>query len=324
MRARWECLHAEALAAVIRGERAIETRVDLDAQAGIAASTGSGLHLEEAPSKRHGVVVLDHALVLETTDAVEVCLGRRRSPRGRGVRGCMREVGVVAREEPVQDALRLREGTRVGEPEFDDQAILEGAEEPFDTALGFRGMGADPADAEFLEGAADLGRFGPTVQLLGQGERGAGITVKDPVAVRVGGTGQAVPPDELTEEQEVALGIFLQAEDPTEDFPGGVIDGSVQDEPRPAVFEPGVVAAVHLDQEAGLRHALAAAPMAGWAAGPGTANAGGAKQPLHGLAREAERLAVPQQFGEVMIVGARVSGAGEGEDAGPDSLRQAA
>ncbi|MDQ7839757.1 MAG: hypothetical protein RDU83_01860 [bacterium] len=270
-----------------------------------------------------GVIVLDGALVLEAADAVEVSLGRGRAPSGLGVRRGVSEASIVAWEKAIEHALGLRERARLGEAELDDQAILEGAKEPLDPPLGLWGMRTDPADAEFLEGASYLGGRGPALELLSQGEWGAGIAVEDPVAVGVGRSGEAIAPDDLAEEQEVAVGIFLQAEDAAEDLARGVIDGGVEHEARPAIFEPGVMAAVHLDEEAGLGHAFPAAAMAWGTAGTGAADPGRAEEPLHGLAGKPEALALPEQLGEVVIVHALIGGTGQGEDAVPDGLREA-
>jgi len=319
----WERLGAQALAAVIHSERAIQMCVDVDAGSGIAASTWPGPELEEAPVELHGVIVLDGALVLEGTDAVEVPQDRGRPPGGLGVRRGLREAGIVAWEKAVEHALGLGERARLGKAELDDQAILEGAKEPLDSSLGLGGMSTDPADAEFLEGASYLGGRGLALELLDQGERGAGIAVKDPVEVSVRRRGEAIAPDELAEEQEVAVGIFLQAEDAAEDLARGVIDGGVEHETRPTIFEPGVVAAIHLDKESGLGHAFTAAAMAGWAAGAGAADPGGAEEPLHGPTRYTQALALSQQLGKVVVVHARIGGAGQGEDAVPDGLCEA-
>ena len=197
-----ERLGVEVLPAVIHGERAIEVGVHLDADTGKAASARSGPELEEAPIELHGVITLDGAVVFEAADAVEVSLGRGRPPGGRGVRGGLREAGIVAREKPVEHALGLRERARLGEPELDDEAILEGAKEPLDQSLRLRGMRTDPADAEFLEGAPDLGGLGPALELLGHGQRSAGIAVEDPMAVGVRRTGETIAPDEVAEEEE--------------------------------------------------------------------------------------------------------------------------
>ena len=318
-----ERLGAETLAAVVDRERAIEVGVDLDAGSGVAASTGPGPELEETAVDLDGVVVLDGALVLEAADAVEVTLGRSRPPSGFEVRRGLREAGIVAREKPVEHALGLRQGARLGEAELDDQAILEGAEEPLDSSLRLWGMRTDPTDAEFLKGAPDLGGRGPALELLGQCERGAGIAVEDPMTVGVRRRGEAIAADELAEEQEVAVSILFQAEDAAEDLARRVIDGRVEDQTRPAIFEPGVVAAVHLDEETSLRHAVPAAAMAGRAAGAGAADALGAEQPLHGGTGEPQALALPEQVGEVVIVRAGIGGARQGKNSGPDGFREA-
>ena len=319
----WERLGGEALPAVIDSERAIQMCVDIDAGSGIAASAWPGPELEEAAVELHGVIVLDGALVLEGADAVEVPQDRGRPPGGLGVRGSLSETGIVAREKPVEHALGLGERARLGEAELADEAVLEGAKEPLDPPLGLRGMRADPADAEFLEGASYLGGRGPTLELLSQSERGAGIAVEDPVEVSVRRSGETIAADELAEEQEVAVGVLLQAEDAAEDLARGVIDGGVEHETRPTIFEPRVVAAIHLDKESGLGHAFPAAAMAWGTAGAGAADPGGAKQPLHGLAGKPEALALREQLGEVVVVHARIGGAGQGEDAVPDGLCEA-
>lgn len=316
----WERLGGEALAAVIHGERAIQMCVDIDAGSGIAASARPGPELEEAAVDLHGVVVLDGALVLEGADAVEVPQDRGRPPGGLGVRRGVSEAGIVAWEKAVEHALGLRERACLGEAELADQAILEGAKEPLDPPLGLRGVSTDPADTEFLEGAPDLGGRGPALELLRQCQRGAGIAVEDPVEVSVRRTGEAIAADELAEEQEVAVGVLLQAEDAAEDLARGVIDGGVEHEARPAIFEPGVVAAVHLEKETGLGHAFPAAAMAGWAAGAGAADPSGAEEPMHSPTRYTQALALLEQLGEVVVVHSRIGGAGQGEDSGPDRL----
>jgi hypothetical protein len=298
--------------------------VDLDAGTSITTSSWSRVDLEEAVVELHGVIELDGALVLEAADAAEVCRRRCGAPIRGGVRWFPSESGVVAWEKAVEHALGLGERARLGEAEFDDKAILEGAKEPLDAALGLRGTGADPTDAEFLESSADLGGRRPALELLSEGKRGTGIAVEDPVAVGVGHSWEAVAADDLAEEEEVAVSVFLQAEDAAEDSPGGVIDRSVEDEPRPTVFEPGVMAAVHLDEETGLGHAFAAAAMAWGTALTGAADPGGAEESLHGAARDAQALALDEHLGKVVVIHVGIAGAGQGEDAGPEGFREAA
>lgn len=307
----------------MHSERAIQIGVDLDASAGIATAAWPGGELQEVSIELHSVVALNGALVLETADAVEVGLGRSWSPSGFGARRSLSESSIVAREKPVEHTLGLRKRARLGEAELTDEAILESAKEPLDATLRLRGMRTDPADAQFLEGAPDLSGLGSALELLGQRERGAGIAVKDPVAVSIRRGGESIAADETAEEQEVAVGILFQAEDASEDLACRVIDGRVEHEPRAAIFEPRVVAAIHLDEESGLRHAVAAAAMARWPAGAGAADPGCAEEPLHRPTRDMQILALGEQLGEVVIIHARVAGAGQREDLGPDFLGEA-
>ncbi len=90
------------------------------------------------------------------------------------------------------------------------------------------------------------------------------------------------------------MGIFLRAKDAHEDLSRGIIDRGEEDESGPAIFEPGMVTAVHLHEQAGLGHALTAATMPGWTALARTTDAGGAEEPLHRLARHAQALALGQ------------------------------
>jgi len=81
-----------------------------------------------------------------------------------------------------------------------------------------------------------------------------------------------------------------------------------------------MVAAVHLDEEAGLRHALAAAAMAGWATFARTADASSPEEPLHGLPRHVEAFSLGQQLGEVVIVHASVGRASQSQNPSPDGI----
>lgn len=148
--------------------------------------------------------------------------------------------------------------------------------------------------------------------------------MKQAVAIGVGASGDTIALDEAAEKQEIAMGVFLRAKDPGEDFAGGVIDGGEKHEPGPAIFEPGMVAAVQLDEEPGLGHALAAATMAGRAARARTADAGGTQQALHGLAGHPDALTVREEFGELVIIHTGVEGPRETQDAGADFLSEPA
>ncbi len=85
-----------------------------------------------------------------------------------------------------------------------------------------------------------------------------------------------------------------------------------------------MVAAVHLDEEAGLGHALPVAAMAWRAAGAWTADPSCTEEPLDGRAREVQGFALGEELRKVAIVAALVDGAGQGEDPGPDGVSEAA
>ncbi len=315
-------LGAETLAPVVDGERAVEEGVDIDTRASVAAPAGAGMDLEEGSVELHRVVVRDGAPVFEGADARKVWW--RGAPRGLGCRRGMSEARVVAWAEAVKDALRLGEGPRLREAEFDDQAILEGAKEPFHASLALRRGGGDPADPEFLERAADLSRGDVALQLLGQALWGPGIAMKDAMAIGVGGCRQAIAADELAQQEEIAVCILLGAKDARHDVARGIVDGREEDEARAAILEPGMVAAVHLDEEPGLGHALAPASMFRRSPGAWTPDARLAQHALDGGTGQDEALVLPEELGEVMIVCAGVARAGQREDLSPDGLGEAA
>jgi len=113
------------------------------------------------------------------------------------------------------------------------------------------------------------------VPLLGERRGRAGGALEDAMAISVDRRREAIAPDELAQEQEVAVGIFLQPKHRGEHPPRRIVDGRQEHQAGPAVLEPRVVAAIHLDEEAGLRHALPTAPMA-W--GPAAPEAGEARR----------------------------------------------
>ncbi len=315
-------LGAETLAPVVDRERAVEEGVDIDTRARVAAPAGTGVDLEEGTIELHGVVVRDGAPVLEAADAREV--GGRRPPRGLRLRGHMGEARVVARAEAVKDALGLGEGARLREAEFDDQTILKGAKEPLYAALALRRGGGDPADPEFLERTPDLRGGDGALELLRQAWRSPRVAMKDAMSISVGRGGQAIASDELAQQQEIAVCIFLGAKDASQDFARGIVDGRKEDEARATILEPGMVAAVHLDEEPGLGHALAPAAMLGRSPGAGTPDARFSQHALHSGTGQDETLVLPEELGEVMIVRASVTRAGQCEDLSPDGLGEAA
>lgn len=312
---------AELLAAVIDGERPIQVGMDIDASAGVAAPVGAGPELQQRAVQLERIVLADRTPILEAANAIE--MGGRGAPGWLGIRRRLGKAGIVAREKSIEDALGVGERAGLRKPQFDDEAVLEGAKETLDASLAFRGRGRDPADAQLMQRAPDLGGGDGALELGRPGLRGPGIAVEEAVAVGVGGDGDAIASDEAAQQQEVAVGIFDGTEDSGQDVAGGIVDGGMEDRARAAVLEPGMVTAVHLDEEAGLGHPLAPAAMARRTAFARTADAGGAQEPLHGLAGDVKALALGEQIGEVMIVDAGVDRAGQRQDPRADRVRDA-
>jgi hypothetical protein len=313
-----EPLGGDALPPVRDGKGAIQMGVEVDAQPSAAAAAWAGRELEETPVELNGVIVLDRAPVLEATDPIEISAGGSGPPGRLRMRGGVGEAGIVAGEKPSEHAGRLGERAGLGEAEFDHEAILEGAEETLNPTFGLRRMGPDPLDAQFLECPPDLSLPRDAAELVIEGERRVGIRTKDAMAIGVHGGREAITAAEMPEQEEVAVGIFLEAEDGPQHAPRRVIDGREEDEAGAAVLEPGMVTAIELDEEAGLRHALPAAAVARGAAGAGTANAGLPQQAVDCGAGEVNTFALRQEVGEMAIIAPSVAGAGQSEHARAD------
>ena len=94
----------------------------------------------------------------------------------------------------------------------------------------------------------------------------------------------------------------------------GVVDGEQQGEARAALLEPGVMAAVDLEQHPRPWHALAPHAVPWRAAPPRAGHAGPRQDAPHRGAAEYEVLVLLEQLGEVGVVGARVARGGEAHD----------
>ena len=100
----------------------------------------------------------------------------------------------------------------------------------------------------------------------------------------------------------------------------GVVDGEQQGEARATLLEPGVVAAVELEQHPRARHALAPHAVLWRAAPPRAGHAGPRQDAPHRGAAEGEALVLLEQLGEVGVVGARVARGGEARHGSRDGL----
>ena len=100
----------------------------------------------------------------------------------------------------------------------------------------------------------------------------------------------------------------------------GVVDGEQQGEARAALLDPGVMAAVELEQHPRLWHALAPDAVLWWTAPPRAGHAGPRQDAPHRGAAEGEALVLLEQLGEVGVVGARVARGGEARHGSRDGL----
>lgn len=304
--------HRHACAVGDDGKRAIEALVDLDAGFSIAAVVGQELKDVRAEGDR--VVVGDDARVLKAEDGIRDemggpgAIGALRPRRGPG------KARIVAAEESREEGVRRVFVGDARKAQLSHEPILQGAKDALNAALGLRTGGGHPVDPEFLQEASHLSRGARSVELFFEAPaRGAGAS-EDAMAIGVGGEGEARAAGELAENVEVAGGGFLLVEPAGEDLACRIIDSGVEDKPRPAVFEPGMMAAIELDEHAFLRHAIAARTVL-WRAPPARAgHTSFVEEPTDGLARDPHSFPLAKELGEMLVVYRGISGAGESYD----------
>ena len=169
------------------GERAIEPFVDVHAGFGVAGPMGIGEDLERVLLQGDGVVVGDGPQVLETKDGVGVEPAGPGAIGGRALRRGTSEAGIVAGEEVGEEGIGRLLVADAREAEFDDETILEGAEEAFNAPLSLGTGGGDPGDAELAQHAADLGGGALPLQLLLERPAGGSCAFEDAVPIGVHG-----------------------------------------------------------------------------------------------------------------------------------------
>ena len=126
--------------------------------------------------------------------------------------------------------------------------------------------------------------------------------LEDARPVVVDGAGHAVAAERGREHLEIAGAVLLLAEGGTGDPTGGVVDEPDEREPRSAVPEPVVAAAVGLEQQALAGPAVAAAAMPWRSASAWGRTAGIPQQPSQGSAADGDVLAFGEQLGEMAVV----------------------
>lgn len=260
------------------GDAAIEPFVDFDGGFGVAATARARQELDRLPVPRDGVGIVDGAEVLEAEDGLRIA-PYRPGPKGRRrIRRRLREAAIEAGQELRQVGIGPGPVCDAGEAELAAQSILEGLKEPLDASFRLGAARGDPADAQFGEGPGDLCGRGVSGELLGERERVLRPTMEDAVAVAVDRDGDSMAVRQLLEQGEVAMGILGVAEGGRQNGAGRIVDRSEQHEAWTACFEPVVIAAVDLHQQAGLRHAFPAPPVARGATFPGAPDARSAEE----------------------------------------------
>ena len=152
------------------------------------------------------------------------------------------------------------------------------------------------------------------------GEAGAGRVPEDPVPVGVQGEGNAAALQEALDQQEVAVGVLLLAEEGVDHRAGGIVHCDQQRERWNPVPQPRVMTAVHLYQHSLPGHSLAAYPVLWLAPAPGLLNPA--------LPRMRRRVVLPmsmpsrsaQQLAEMGVVGPCVPGASQVNHSGCNGL----
>ena len=113
------------------------------------------------------------------------------------------------------------------------------------------------------------------------------------------------------QQREVSGGVLADAKHGVDHGAGGIVHRQQQGEFGASVLQPGVMAAVQLQQHPRLGHPLAAKTVLRRAPTPRTADAGLGENAAHRGPAQVDALALPEQHGEVGVVGALVAVGGQ-------------
>jgi len=313
--------HREHGIAKLHGEGAIQALEDIDACLRIAPAAGARVELEQVRADPDRVVVGDGARILEAQRRLEHGASGTGPKRGRPLRGRLGEAAIEARQKRPQKGIGLVERPDVGEAEFLDEPILERAKEPLHPTFSLGRARRDPANAQVVQRAAHLRQAECIGELGRNGRGGTRLAPEDPVPVGVDGGRHAVAAQDLGEQQEVAMRVFLRAKDGPQHPTRRIVNCGEEHEVRSSGAEPRMMAAVELDEQAGLRHPRPPAAVPGRPAGAGPRDACLAQHAKHGRAGQREGMVLPEQIGQMVIVDPRVDRARQHHDLLPDHLR---
>jgi hypothetical protein len=118
------------------------------------------------------VVSSDHALIAQAEAACQIEAAGQGAKVAGGVGGGVGKALVVVGAKALEHGVGLLQSSGAGEAEFANQTILASAPGTLDAALGLGGEGGNLPDAEFVQGASQLGRRLFTGELFGQGSSG--------------------------------------------------------------------------------------------------------------------------------------------------------
>src|SRR5947199_6553912 len=172
------------------------------------------------------------------------------------------EGGSVVGHEDREEGLGGGRGGETPQAQLLDEAILERPVGALDPALRLRAVGAETVDVEGAEGAAELRESGATLGAI------AGLDMKDAEPVAVERHGLAVTLEVAPGREEVIERGLGVREAELHEAAGGVVDVDQQRAARAAILEPGVLAAIELDELAEGRLGAPAADSSGGRAGP--------------------------------------------------------
>ena len=143
------------------------------------------------------------------------------------------------------------------------------------------------------------------------------------MAIGVGGERQAGPAGDLAEDLHVTAGGFFLLEPAGEHLAGGIVDGGVQDEARPAGLQPGMMAAIALHEHPGLGQAIAPEVVARRAAAPRAAQPGFPEDAVDRGVGQRETFPLGSELAEMLVVEACIGCLGEPDDPCADGVRDA-
>jgi len=168
-------------------------------------------------------------------------------------------------------------------------------------------MGRYGHDAKLLQRPAELGRLLSSCELLRDRPGRRGVVLEDRVAVVVELQREAVVPEHLAQEEEVAVGVLVLAEEGGNDFAGGVVDGAEDGGWGLVWAEPVVEAAVYLQEHSFLGPAIAAAAVSGWPAALLGSLSRLTAEALYACPAEGYALVAEEQLLEVAVVAGGVA-----------------